>query len=73
VALGGAAEEEGGLAAGTDPTPMETGDVSRSGAGEGEGKVGRWAGPWSGVQLAVGREGMTGGPRLGKEKKENEN
>jgi hypothetical protein len=26
-----------------------------------------------GVQLAVGREGMTGGPGLGKEKKEKEN
>jgi hypothetical protein len=63
----------GGLATGTEPTLMETGDASRSGAGEGEGKVGRWADPWSGVQLVVGREGMTGGPRLGKEKKENKN
>jgi hypothetical protein len=31
------------------------------------------AGPWGGVQLTVGREGMTGGHGPGKEKKEKEN
>jgi hypothetical protein len=59
----------GGPAAGIDPTPMETGGASHVGAGEGEGKACRWAGPQGGVQLAVGREGMTGGPESGKERK----
>jgi hypothetical protein len=33
----------GGPAVGTDPTPTEIGGVSHMGAGEGEGKAGRWA------------------------------
>jgi hypothetical protein len=41
---------------------MGTDGASHTGAGEGEGEAGWWAGPWGGVQLAVGREGMTGGP-----------
>jgi hypothetical protein len=32
-------------AAGTDPTPTETGGASRAGVGEGEGKAGQWASP----------------------------
>jgi hypothetical protein len=48
--LGGATEEErGGPTAGTNPTLTETGGVSHVGAGEGEGKVGRWASPQGGV------------------------
>jgi hypothetical protein len=75
MVLGGAAEEErgGGLAASTDPKPTEMGGASHVGAGEGEGKAGQWASPHGGVQLAVGREGMTGGPRPRKEKKKKEN
>jgi hypothetical protein len=52
----------GGPTVGTNLTPMGTGGASHVGAGEGEGEAGWWAGPWGGVQLAVGREGMTGGP-----------
>jgi hypothetical protein len=45
----------------------------RARAGAGAREAGRWAGLRGGVQLAVGREGMTGGPEPGKEKKEKEN
>jgi hypothetical protein len=38
------------------------GGASHAVAGEGEREAGQWAGPWGVVQLAVGREGMTGGP-----------
>jgi hypothetical protein len=71
MTLGGAERKRGG--GGTDLTPTETGDASHVRAGEGEGKASRWAGPWGGVQLTVGREGMTGGHGPGKEKKEKEN
>jgi hypothetical protein len=48
--LGGATEEErGGPTADTNPTLTETGGASHVGAGEGEGKVGRWASPQGGV------------------------
>jgi hypothetical protein len=40
---------------------------------QGRGRLAWWADLRGGVQLAVGREGMTGGPRLGKENKEKEN
>jgi hypothetical protein len=74
VALGGATEEErGGPVVGTDPTLTETDGVSRAGAREVEGNAGRWASPRGGVQLVVGREGITGGPGTGKEKREKEN
>jgi hypothetical protein len=75
VVLGGATEEErggGGPAAGIDPTPLEMGGVSHVGAGEGEGKACRWAGPRGEVQLAVGR-GYGRWALVGKRKKEKEN
>jgi hypothetical protein len=35
-------------------------------------EAGQWAGPQGGAQLVVGKEGMTGGPEPGKEKKKTE-